>query len=73
MRRMSVILCSSVEEGEGKVERSPWGCCCSESESEGAVEEAEEVDEEARAIPFSPLVRPRMSSSSELSGCTITS
>ena len=68
MRRISVILCSSVEGEGGKVERSP--CCCSSSESE-AWEEEEEA--ETGAIPFSPLVRPPMSSSSELSGCTVTS
>lgn len=74
---MSVILHSSEGGEEGKVEREPCGISESESEStlEGTFEveeEAEEVDDE-RAMPFSPRVRPRINSSSELSGCTVTS
>lgn len=64
-----VSLHSSVGEVVGNVERSP--CACSSSSSEEF--SAEEEVEEGAAMPFSPRVRPFMSSSSELSGCTVTS
>lgn len=58
MQRVSLQSSSVLE---GKVARS------------SVSEEEEEEEEEEAAMPFSPRVRPRMSSSSELSGCTVTS